>query len=131
MAHGNTKYTEEWCREKAKELPDMFKDGQAAVEVIVKLGMTKDTFYQLCKKYPFWQQAYDEGRVKAEAWWLKMGRVGTAGKIKANAYMWRLNMQNRFNWYDKKEEIKEVVEKVTEKGVDKELLKKIKDELDA
>ena len=125
----NTKYTEEWCREKAKDLPDMFKDGQAAVEVIVELGMTKNTFYRLCEKYPFWQQAYDEGRVKAEAWWLKIGRVGTAGKIKANAYMWRLNMQNRFNWYDKKEEIKETTierELVTKSDVDK-ARKKIKE----
>jgi hypothetical protein len=91
--------------------------------------MTRETFYQLCKKYPFWQQAYDEGKVKAESWWLKIGRVGTAGKIKANAYMWRLNMQNRFNWYDKKEEIKETTierELVTKSDVDK-ARKKIKE----
>ena len=40
-----TQFTEEWCREKAKLLPNMFKDGQAVVEVAVELNMTKVTFF--------------------------------------------------------------------------------------
>lgn len=121
-----TKFTEEWCREKAKLLPDMFKDGQAVVEVAVELNMTKETFYQLCKKYDFWKEAYNLGKVKSEAWWLKIGRIGTTGKIKANGYIWRLNMQNRFGWYEKKEEIRETK---TEQKVDRDFLDKIRKEL--
>ena len=81
---------------------------------------------QLCKKYDFWQEAYNLGKVKSEAWWLKIGRIGTTGKIKANGYIWRLNMQNRFGWYEKKEEIRETK---TEQKVDRDFLDKIRKEL--
>ena len=119
-----TKYTKEWAQEHALKLPEMFENGESLVEVAVKLGICKKTFQDLCEQYDFWKDAYNLGKEYSEAWWLRIGREGSAGDIKANGYIWRLNMQNRFGWLERKEEIKEVVSK--KELVDTDLMAEIR-----
>lgn len=137
------KFTEEWARDAALKIPKLFEGGRDVVQVLVDLNISKSNYYELVEQYDFFKKAHEEGKRASEAYWLGIcqfaasgaktkGKNGEKGeRYKGNAYMLNKIMNNKFGWYDKKEEIKEVVEKVTEKGVDKKLLKKIKDELDA
>lgn len=84
----------------AEMLPDLFKEGESVIEVCVVLGIHKDTFYDWCKKYKEFSDAYALGLMYSEAWWQKLGRAGAAGG-RVNPPMWRMNMMNRFGWREK------------------------------
>lgn len=94
-----TKYKPEF----AKQLPSMFDNGESVVEVCVALGIRKDTFYNWCKKYPKFSDAYKEGLERSEAWWQRLGRAGALGSQKINPTTWIFNMKNRFKWTDRTE----------------------------
>jgi len=84
-------------------LSDMYRDGQSLVEVIAKLGVSQMQYFRACDKSSKFKRAHDEGLIRAEAWWSKLGRAGAAGKIKLNSAAWVFSMKNRFAWTDKKE----------------------------
>jgi len=100
MAGGRpTKYKKEY----AEKLPDMFKNGESVAEVCAELGIWKDTFYNWVNKYPKFSDAYKKGQELSEAWWTKLGRVGSAGKVSIQPATWIFNMKNRFKWTDKQD----------------------------
>lgn len=89
----------------AEQLPQMFKNGEAVEEVIVKLGIRRSTFYEWAKKYPEFADAYEHGKELSQAWWLKVGRAGAIGQgeIQLQPTVWIFNMKNRLGWKDKSE----------------------------
>lgn len=91
-------------------------------EIIVNKMREGDSFWATCatefscgmstikgwlEKYPEFLEAQKRGTYLSLAWWEKVGRAGTVGKIKnfnATAYIY--NMKNRFReygWADKQE----------------------------
>ena len=90
-------------KEIADTLPDHFKEGQSVVEVCGEIGISKDTFYKWCAKYPKFSDSYKKGLLYSQQWWEKIGRAGTVGKVPINPTMWIYNMKNRFreDWNDR------------------------------
>jgi len=100
MAGGRpTKYRKEY----AEKLPDMFKNGESVAEVCAKLGIWKQAFYEWVEKHEEFSNAYKKGMELSEAWWTKLGRVGSAGKANIQPATWIFNMKNRFKWTDRNE----------------------------
>ncbi len=95
-----TKYSKELC----KRLPGLFDGGQSVAEVCVELDISKDTFYKWVKRYPRFADAYQKGLQRSEAWWSRLGRVGSAGEVKIQPATWIFNMKNRFGWKDRVEQ---------------------------
>lgn len=103
-------YTEEWVEEQIPLIPEMFVNGESLAEVCATLGMCKETFYTLTKKYPQFLDAYKRGKQLSEAWWTKLGREGASGVEEIQPTTWIFNMKNRFGWVDKVESINTNIE---------------------
>ena len=116
MAHAGgrpTDYNPEWV----ETLPDMFSEGQSVLEVSVKLGISRNTYYEYEKKYPEFNDASTRGKGISQAWWERMGRENmfdtreydAETKIsidrKFNDRLWNKNVSCRFrnDWTDKSE----------------------------
>ena len=84
----------------AENLPDLFDQGESVAEVCKELGIAKQTFFTWVKKHPKFAAAYEEGKYRSEAWWMRLGRLGAAGVQEINATAWIFNMKNRFEWRD-------------------------------
>ena len=95
----NKKYKPEYV----DSLPMMFANGESVAEVCVELNISRQAFYDWSDKYPDFKEAYNEGKMRSEAWWSKLGRAGAAGKVDINPTTWIFNMKNRFSWKDKVE----------------------------
>lgn len=99
---GNTeKITKKWAKEKAKDIPEMFKSGESLAEVCAGLRISKNSFYKACEISEEFKDAYEMGKLFSEAWWQKLGRAGSAGQVKIQPITWKFNMQNRFGWAEK------------------------------
>jgi hypothetical protein len=94
-----TKYSPKLC----ELLPAMFANGESVVEVCAELGIHKDTFFQWVKEYPDFSDSYKKGQELSEAWWTKVGRMGSLGKAKIQPATWIFNMKNRFKWTDRQD----------------------------
>ena len=99
MAGRPTKYRKEIC----DKLPKLFANGASVAEVCVELGISKDTFYKWKARHPQFADAVKEGLTLSEAWWARVGKMGTLGlgESQVNATMWIFNMKNRFHWSDR------------------------------
>lgn len=95
------KITKEWAKETAKKLPNMFKNGESMTEVCANLKISKNSFYKACDISDEFSEAYEMGMLLSEAWWLKLGRAGSAGQVKIQPLTWKFNMQNRLGWSEK------------------------------
>ena len=72
---GIVKYKKEF----AEKLPDMFANGEDVSEVAIKLGVTRQSFYNWVKQHKEFEEAYNKGKLASEAWWCKLGRAGATG----------------------------------------------------
>lgn len=111
MAHAGgrpTAYNPEWI----DMLPDMFREGQSVLEVAVKLGISRASYYNFEKEYPEFLDASTRGKEISQAWWEEVGRTnltdiaeyqGTSYKF--NDRLWNKNVSCRFrnDWTDKSE----------------------------
>ena len=84
----------------AKDLPNMFKNGESVAEVCMQLGVSRDTFYYWVNNYEEFAEAYDMAKMYSEAWWSKLGRAGALGQSKIQPTVWIFNMKNKFGWRD-------------------------------
>lgn len=91
------KYKPRYC----EIVPEMFKNGSSVTEVSQLLGINRKTFYEWAKTYPDFAEAFEEGKINSEAWWMKLGREAATGKRPINPAIWIFNMKNRFKWRDK------------------------------
>jgi transposase len=112
-----TKYNPEIC----DKVPSMFANGESQNEVAAALEIDRDTFKEWKKTHPEFKRAVDMGLELSEAWWERLGRAGSTGKINVNATLWIFNMKNRFGWKDKSEidghGITLVIDKETQKAL--------------
>ncbi len=116
-----TKYRKEFV----DMLPDLMKNGEGVCEVCVKLGISRDTFFEWVKVHKPFSDAYTRARILCQAWWEKQGRAGlydrfvteddidpetkkpTGRKKKThlvmNSGLWAKNVSCRFpdDWRDK------------------------------
>ena len=94
-----TKYTKELCQ----KLIELMHEGMSIEEVCYELKICKQTFYNLCDKYPEFLDSKKKGEDFSKGWWLKQGRVNLENKD-FSATLFYMNMKNRFGWADKRED---------------------------
>lgn len=97
------KITKTWGDKQSKQLAGMFMNGESVAEVCAELGICKTSFYKACDLSEDLMDSYKKGLDLSEAWWMKLGRAGAAGKVDIQPTTWIFNMKNRHNWVDKKE----------------------------
>jgi hypothetical protein len=91
-----TKYDESICG----DIPEMYAEGQADVEVASALGISEATFYVWLKEHEPFLEAVKRGRQESHTWWLERGRKNLGGRD-FNSTLWYMNMKNRHGWKDK------------------------------
>jgi hypothetical protein len=76
----------------------MGQEGMFDVDLRVKLGITKDTFYSLLENEPEFSEAVSEFRELSHTWWASIPRKGFKnGESKnLNSNLYSLIMRNRF-----------------------------------
>jgi hypothetical protein len=76
----------------------MGREGHFDVDLRVRLGITKETFYQLMENQPEFNEAVNEFRELSQNWWnsipKKSFKDGSSKNINSNLYS--LIMRNRF-----------------------------------
>jgi len=94
-----TKYNKEIL----PKILDKFKEGASVCEICADIGISRDTFYKWVKEYHEFSDTYKKGLELSQAWWEKIGKAGTIGKLNINPTMWIYNMKNRFReeWHDR------------------------------
>jgi hypothetical protein len=77
---------------------EMGQEGMFDVDLRVKLGITKDTFYSLLENEPEFSEAVKEFRELSHTWWASIPRKGFKnGESKnLNSNLYSLIMRNRF-----------------------------------
>jgi hypothetical protein len=77
---------------------EMGQEGMFDVDLRVKLGITKDTFYSLLQNEPEFSEAVSEFRELSHTWWSSIPRKGFKnGESKnLNSNLYSLIMRNRF-----------------------------------
>ncbi len=89
-------YKTEYC----DKIPELYKSGESDAEVALALKVPLHCFKKWLQEHEDFYNAVLEGRGYSEAWWHKLGRIGAAGKIKIQPFVWYANMKNRFGWRD-------------------------------
>ena len=84
------------------DIPAMYAEGQADVEVATELGIAESTFYLWIKEHKEFSEAVKLGRQVSHAWWLARGRRNLAGRD-FNSTLWYMNMKNRHGWKDRQD----------------------------
>jgi len=78
----------------------MYKEGASDTEVRAELKMTYKFWKLLLMTDVSFEDIVQFGKTLSKAWWMKQGRLNlTTQGFNANLY--KINMQNRFNWNDK------------------------------
>ena len=95
-----TDYRPESC----ERFIEMSSQGMGIIEIAAGLGVTRQTLYNYCERYPEFLDAYTRGKELCQAWWEMRGREGLDNR-EFNPGLWKLNMCNRFrdDWRDKQE----------------------------
>lgn len=84
------------------DVRNLYKLGYSDVEIMSELNFTKAVFKDLCSASPAFQKVVEQGRVDAEAYWMKAGREALKGGP-LNATVWQLTLKNRYGWSEKSE----------------------------
>ena len=77
-------------------------EGASIIELVVLLGISRDTFYALCERDEEFSDTIKNCKDLSEVWWTKKGRKNLDNK-EFSYTGWYMNMKNRFNWTDKQE----------------------------
>lgn len=80
-----------------QKLIDMMSEGMLNCEIFAAWDIHKDTFYQWMYDHPEFKEAYEIGKPKCEAWWVRNGRDGATKGGKGFSY-WVAIMNNKFGW---------------------------------
>ncbi len=93
--------TKEYADGLAGKLVPLFSNGESAVEVCAKLGLTKDQYIKCTELSEMFARADAFGHTVSEAWWMESGRLTAEGTRRGNTNAWLANMKNRHGWSDK------------------------------
>lgn len=114
MATGRpSKYDSKYCDLVIK----MMKKGHSKQSVAGKIGISRDTLYEWCRKYPEFSDTIKVGEMMSYAYWEELGMRAMRGKVKAfKPSIWIFTMKARFGWRDNSplkqtEDIADVIEK--------------------
>lgn len=110
-----TKYNPEYCQLIAKWM----KKGHSKLFVAGRLGISRDTLYEWCRKYPEFSDTIKVGEMQSYAYWEELGMKAMLGKMKGfRPSLWIFTMKARFGWRDnspvkKTQDMADVIEKET------------------
>lgn len=76
---------------------ELSTEGASAVEVRVKLGISRTLWYRLIDEEQDFKDAVDQARDLSYAWWVKFGRENLRSRM-FQGVIYLANMRNRFNW---------------------------------
>lgn len=98
MATGRpTKYNPAFCNIIIK----MMKKGHSKQGVAGKLGISRDTLYEWCRRYPEFSDTIKVGEMMSYAYWEDLGMKAMMGKVKGfRPSLWIFTMKARFGWRD-------------------------------
>lgn len=98
MAKGRpTKYNPAFCDIVTK----MMSKGHSKLSVAGKLGISRDTLYEWCRKYPEFSDTIKVGEMMSIHYWEDIGIKATMGKVKGfRPSIWIFTMKARFGWRD-------------------------------
>lgn len=77
---------------------EMGREGHFDVDLRVRLGITKETFYSLCENEPEFYETVNEFRELSHNWWNSIPRKGfkDGNSKNLNSNLYSLIMRNRF-----------------------------------
>lgn len=81
-------------------LLEKFGEGWSIAEVLVGLGVTQKVHARLRRDHEEYDQAFEDGMVLSEAWWVRQGRENILNNRSFNVGIWVFNLKNRFGWRD-------------------------------
>lgn len=94
-----SKYKKEYCQ----MIVDHMAQGYSFESFCAVAGVWKEALYAWVKRYPEFARAKELANIKCKLYYEQLGHAGMLGKIPGfNAYIWRLQMVNRFGWGDQK-----------------------------
>ncbi len=94
-----TVYKPEYCQ----KLIESQARGEHIIEFAASVSVSKKTVFEWLDKHPEFAAAYEEGKPKAMAWYLKEGRKMVKGG-NGNGAVWKSFMANKFGWTEKIEQ---------------------------
>ena len=92
-----TKYNPAFCDLVIK----LMQKGHSKLFVAGKLGISRDTLYEWCRRYPEFSDTIKAGETMSYAYWEDLGMRGMMGKVKGfRPSLWIFTMKARFGWRD-------------------------------
>lgn len=92
-----TKYNPTYCEVAIK----LMKKGHSKLFVAGKLGISRDTLYDWCRRHPEFSDTIKAGEMMSYAYWEDIGMKAMMGKYKGfRPSLWIFTMKARFGWRD-------------------------------
>jgi len=92
-----SKYDSNYCEVVIK----LMKKGHSKQAVAGRLGISRDTLYEWCRKYPEFSDTIKVGEMMSYAYWEELGMKAMMGKVKGfRPSFWIFTMKARFGWRD-------------------------------
>ena len=107
MAHPGgrpTKYSQEWV----EKVRTAFNDGSNIQRFCRDHDIHHDTFYEWCKKYPEFSEAFKEGKQRSQAFWLDMG-INNLNSKTFNTNLYKYLTAVQFGWSENKNVTQDIV----------------------
>jgi len=79
--------------------PDGMNNGGSLPEFMKMVGISRKNHATLLKKYDEYSDMIEIGRLHAEAWWKRFGRLSLKGE-KVNQGLFSMYMKNMYGWRD-------------------------------
>lgn len=100
----------------------LYKAGASDTEVRSELNITIRLWNTLKLTDPSFEEVVTQGKTYAKAWWMTQGRSNLENK-NFNAVLYKIMMQNMFNWNEKTANVDESDEDVMddEESINKQL----------
>tara|TARA_R110001599_G_scaffold339500_1_gene559119 strand:+ start:97 stop:492 length:396 start_codon:yes stop_codon:yes gene_type:complete len=82
-------------------LPELFRQGASIEQVCAMLQISRRAWYDWCEKYPEFDEAAEQGKAIARAWWEHEAVEAAFCRRKVNTPVFLLCLKNRIGWSEK------------------------------